>query len=990
MKKQVEEKNRLIFTLVPNPYVQESDPAVKHFSVFITPRIVKDSEENPVLVKTILSKIDNLMGNNKVTLSPYPGSSEVELPCHRVPFETEFDRSREELWNLLTKDKQIDPFKTEYQIKPPVTNEKILNNLKKKVNNYFNIKISNLSHEKVEQKNSLRKQNAKINLNIDALKKELMDKPQIFSNSSFWNIGIPTEVIREFNIKKEINILKNDYKVEKYSNLLSTPNNDNSEIKFHEMISMLGEYPLILRYLGLIMDFTLNISSIKGSNINYIRITIDKEDDQFKIETPLTYLESLDSFTPGFIDQENKNSYLKIKNGYVIATNSKYNLIAEQYNEQQFLLNNLILSENKITDTNRSDVIEKILAKPLSSNTSDGIGIKFKFDNGITYKAKENFNFLEQNDLDVGYRVDVSPDGRNFYSLCRRKGDYYLDLNENGSNDDGFTLLNNYEDEHWISESAQLGSDKKSVYLNEELCRWNNWSLVCHHMGEFRKEKNGQHNILKVDSTPLDLIKLRFGSEYWFRLRTVDLCGNGPSEVAPVPEEAIFKLTGNENGKYKRYEPLNPPDLFLTENIIESKPDRKPMIIIKKDFEGENLTNIIIKSNVTRIYHQGKESSRTISPSKVPIQFAELHGVFDDIMAKDGDKKSKTKLYKMACYNKKNNSDEIHDDTYSGTEEIPFITDPGVGGYSIFITDSNKEVISGIWETDYINRKFRSLIIKPGTRLNFKNDNGNLEITIEPGGIYDAKLSSVMSSRFDKIVDDNSADNFKTLKLVHAVQKPVVVINDMVIYEEEYDLENNIFSLKDRKPDQVEISFNYPSSKNRFPVKCCREFILSAKYKDIQVNRFSSDKGYQEVSRELSKSFYIEKTENFENWIDEKFFDSFESKLEHSFGDSKFRKVCYSLEAVSKFTNYFPNMKEFSCFGKMGELIVKNSKKPDELVIDSIVPLITWITTGSIVKRVNNKFRIYFRGDWYLTGDEEKVAILFLDGKIQLMKIMKD
>ncbi|MDF7815732.1 hypothetical protein [Hymenobacter sp. YC55] len=145
-------------------------------------------------------------------------------------------------------------------------------------------------------------------------------------------------------------------------------------------------------------------------------------------------------------------------------------------------------------------------------------------------------------------------------------------------------------------------------------------------------------------------------------------------------------------------------------------------------------------------------------------------------------------------------------------------------------------------------------------------------------------------------------------------------------------------------------------------------------------------------------------------------------KLKHTLPDTRFCRVAYEIEAVSKYSEYFrdrsPKNKSRanSISGYITEtfdqlidisnqvdlsleqltntyhddhnvkfLSVLSSAKPEEPIIEKIVPLLKWNApspnqrdeyTTSVERRCDS-VRIYFSGDWYSTGWGEQVAVFF-------------
>jgi len=140
------------------------------------------------------------------------------------------------------------------------------------------------------------------------------------------------------------------------------------------------------------------------------------------------------------------------------------------------------------------------------------------------------------------------------------------------------------------------------------------------------------------------------------------------------------------------------------------------------------------------------------------------------------------------------------------------------------------------------------------------------------------------------------------------------------------------------------------------------------------------------------------------------------SSLQHTFNDSKYRRVFYQLEAVSKFKKYFPaGISDFSVFGSdpvatqptgnetdlapddLRDVVktwtsVLSSNQPPALTVDRIVPLMRWegaVQSGGLERKCDT-VRVYLEGDWYATGglEDESVAVFFIDRTIAAQRLV--
>lgn len=138
------------------------------------------------------------------------------------------------------------------------------------------------------------------------------------------------------------------------------------------------------------------------------------------------------------------------------------------------------------------------------------------------------------------------------------------------------------------------------------------------------------------------LPKLRFGHRYVTRLRTVDLCGNS------VPYTATAKNNPNSVSKgitYLRHEPVETPVLTLLGNDgVEAGHDltTTPAVVIGAPKQGESMGRLAVRTfNVDPIKPADppnpQKIARNLAPGRVTQRFAETHGVLDTAgkMSKD-------------------------------------------------------------------------------------------------------------------------------------------------------------------------------------------------------------------------------------------------------------------------------------------------------------------------------------------------------------------
>lgn len=886
-------------------------------------------------------------------------------------------------------------------------------------------------------------------------------------------------------------------------------NKENQE--FHKRLSILSDYPHLLRLTGWISDFQFKLDpEIQGYNLIKLDITelksfiekiekTKKGDANYKhykkykrklklwrnfskeidFKTPWTYFfASKTNFSIKYLEAFEEN-YFNIENGFIKAKGNSYELTATQFDHKRLEAKLNLAPEDQKQEIDPA--IENVLKQASDDLISSGIAIVVQKnpDNNdtaaeskqvtptifainadpdsvnasikINGKSNETANIdnyiIFGHHLDTGYRIDVREKVKGngkFSSLCWRMADYKIDVSNHSSKSRFINLLNGYVDEPWIAESAQAG-ESGMLYVDEELCRWNNWSLTCPHIGSYpRDNKNHEYNDLeltnirpfkKENGTSVGtLVPLRFGKSYEFRIRVVDICGNSAEESSDNGQIIPFDC-------YKRLEAANPPELHYIENIYEGNPRNKRKegvaLKIKEKYYGEDLVTFVIK---TRIEGEkmvpAKSSIRSVCPPRANMSFVELHGSIDNFLKNNNDRNL---IYQKAAYD----NSKLNIEIFKPGVEIPFLTDPMVTSFCIrvFKDFSKKKTIDNLdkegtidlrWkmnDKDYISRPFHAIELKHNeTEEGIKTEDNSILVKLRPGSIFKGEIESqIANSNFfspEAKFSNSKFTNPKELLFVHAVQKPVIIDNGKTLFFAKYTLEGTIAKRTPEHP--ITLSFESLLYKNnRFPVSTAGEIKVIAEYDEVICDK-SCERGYRvESGKVLAKTFtnigegFSLKTDRDEEPFKADYdhhrlltVEDFKS-LEHSFGDTKYRNVKYSIELVSRFKDYFPNESEFSVKGLVkykvkdesgndqlvDHMPIHNSKKPEALVIDSIVPVFSWLESKDKDKdevvRKHETFRIYLEDDWYQNGasvkkdesgnykleEEEKIAVFFLENE---------
>lgn len=272
-----------------------------------------------------------------------------------------------------------------------------------------------------------------------------------------------------------------------------------------------------------------------------------------------------------------------------------------------------------------------------------------------------------------GYRIDVqelTADGQGTWrSLCQRRGIYRLAGTD--------AVIDLPDDEGYVkgaSTSSAAGGPADGVdpddhYLHESLFRWTGWSLVAARpgrtlraredagsgvQGEAPEEVNDAVTVggngLAVDFRALkaSLPRLRFGAAYRFRARLVDLAGNSLAFDDPSLKEDDNQT---DPVTYWRFEPVDPPALL--QRARNSEGESLERLVIRSNWNasaGDYLQtpafSVAIASPASADFEYGPVNERHIVPPKSSQLQCETHGLFDALFASTADIKT---AYEIAC-----------------------------------------------------------------------------------------------------------------------------------------------------------------------------------------------------------------------------------------------------------------------------------------------------------------------------------------------------
>ncbi len=440
-----------------------------------------------------------------------------------------------------------------------------------------------------------------------------------------------------------------DGKNPKRANRVSRAKPTRPKFDFHQILSVMREYPVMLRQLGLVrhVEFVLPGGMAANGRIR-CKITWPSGSITTKTLTPWTAYRldtSGDAAYWQFLPRPDANSEIV---GPVLCLNDDTNYDVIQVDVDTVAMKTLnftraIQRRTMITkgtvDANKDD------GEPPSIR---GTGLQLvRVDRGLKLakllvRSAANWNRAQNNqeitlyadDLLRGYRLDVYDDtAKNWQSLMRRNATYTFPLASGSLKTTGISV----QDEEGVltmgatrPPESDDESDARQLYAHETVAQWEGWSLVAPPIGNYigTEDELAAPNSKQspppdfeyqvetaVSIVPKSLPRLRYGRSYRLRARTVDIAGNGPQydELNPTDFSCATELI-----RYLRWDPIVSPTLALRKHPVEGESIE---LMVIRNYNADEDDSVEVPT--TEI------NERHVFPPLAAQQVLERHGLFD-------------------------------------------------------------------------------------------------------------------------------------------------------------------------------------------------------------------------------------------------------------------------------------------------------------------------------------------------------------------------
>lgn len=462
------------------------------------------------------------------------------------------------------------------------------------------------------------------------------------------------------------------------------------EYDFHRIVASFGDYPMLLRALGLVIDCVLKdaepveqaLSVGGGKAVGQTSLVLDwsGEHDPGADATPRTaWYADKERFVARPRTSDHERGLLRLEgadDGWGVGRDLRSPFDVYQVDPDGaalktvgFTLTAQNLVGKSLTPGQPDGQVTYTTGdkQPVAALRSAGLGIS-RHDMATRVAQDTAADALKNTALEAGqahtvvffaedvlrgYRLDVAPvpdpvsPGR-WHTLCAREGRYRLT-----AIDEPLTLP---ADEGYVSgasttSSADDDADPDDHYLHESVFRWTGWSLCAPRPGRtLRAEpvpdsqlqaerptvindeaENGNGIAATFRAAKGSLPRLRFGQLYRMRARLVDLAGNSLA----VDDASLGEL---ENATaavgYWRFEPVDPPALVPRGRFGEGESLERMVIRSNFDVDAEAYLSspdfaAAVALPASQDYEYRGVDERHVVPPKSSQQQCEQHGLFD-------------------------------------------------------------------------------------------------------------------------------------------------------------------------------------------------------------------------------------------------------------------------------------------------------------------------------------------------------------------------
>jgi hypothetical protein len=705
------------------------------------------------------------------------------------------------------------------------------------------------------------------------------------------------------------------------------PTGTTSDADFHRVLSLLREHPTVLRALGLILELTIPVGALPSTPTGVVRVGWpDAPLGVPRIRSPWSAFTRA-SFLPAPADDSD------LEAGMVALGRPQWELHTIDVDS----------ALGRLRDAARSTGAAPASLPALRTGgvmlvrAEREVGLAARHQAGRARAGRRDVELptLGADDLTLGYRVDVRVIGEDWHSLSVRDASYSVD---------GRTITDQFREEGHIKARAGLDHGDGVVRLDEVVARWDGWSLAVPRPAvDGRPRRGNGSSALPFDFVrdlvpePGSLLKLRFGTTYQLRARVADLTGGGRLLVEPSPDGSDSPPIA-----FTRHEPIAAPHVTQRDGVLQPTFGPGAAMDVMVVREGPGDTDV-------------EDRERVLHPPLAAHEVVERHGGFD------GDPETTFALLERG--------------------QLP---DPAAAGLVVFLRPEPggpaADLEPKVWSEDWPDFVPKRLRLEPRTgaqpTLNWDNDH-DLVVRLSPAEQASLEISSFLT--LDRLgefavtgwlprspTNDQDAAQGAVDAVVsgrHPMVTPARVVT--VVHAVRKPLSSPAGTFRPGRAEGETFATLTPQPP-RLDVDTASTVALSVSASWTEVD----DRGEHPVAGVPLPAVPVARGAIGLPLV------------QHELGDTRHRRVTYSLTAVSRFRHFFTGGEDedFQTSGETGEVIVPSSARPVPAVVRSVVPAFVWTESrdGGVItrRRLGNRVRVELARPWFTTGAGEALAVI--------------
>jgi hypothetical protein len=760
---------------------------------------------------------------------------------------------------------------------------------------------------------------------------------------------------------------------------------------FHSTISMLREHPTVLVDLGLVFELIVDVADLNvGTAAPGRQLSIRCLDAPFlNVTSPWT---RYDLTNTGFRPAPAPGSNFGIQNGMLDLSDSAS--ITAPVDATRWALPTFDV-EGAVG--NLRQIARDIAANPGVTATMPAmrsIGLALLRPNRrLDFAARARAaadraaasmaeTVLAAEDLVLGYRVDIRRGAHPWRSLCERDVKYKVNGISIGTSaaPNGFLREEGHVKPFTavkVKPFAALNDADGALYADEVVLRWDGWSLAVPRPN-LRADTSGparesSHPLpyqfewrFEIPRNPGRLPALRFSGLYQVRIRIADITGGGLSLDDVDSDDAASAAV-----LYRRHDPIQPPQLRAAGQFAP----------------GAAIDRLVIRSDegmTPEQLHQADpdypaKETRTLDPPAVSLQLVEQHGRLDG----ETDERS----FELAQRAMRADAAETGLPDWAAEGVNAFIpVEPG--GLTHSASDRSD------WTPAWPDQAPKNIELadqeNPAVPITLKWQANTLKVTLAKGKQATIELSSTIREGLEDhlatsdyfsnppIPQEDAANTMlgrnpvitppRRILVVHAVKRPRA------------EPLWNVPLVIERGPGDTSAvlkpTFTPVDTGQGLNTDSTGRLDVAAEWTEFKDIGAEAGSGERPISLTHLHSQSIERG------------DSPSIRIRHEFGDTKHRSVTYTLNATTRFREYFKPTEPESSFQlsrKQKAVNILSAARPPAPVVLGVVPAFRWTRTQTAADRLEHtrqaqRLRVELARPWFQTGGGEQLALVLAPG----------